>query len=243
MRLPFKMLYRSILSSNTYYLCFITVCLLGTIIYLICDKLEERRWEIDPVIIHWGPPDKDISCYSILKGDGLPSVEDPSFSPGQQSIFFHETSCRGGIDSRQACSVESAARAHPDWEVYLLFNSPVSPDMLRVSSLSKLLEFPNIKVARVHASAYAKDSIVHSIVNKRLNKSLHPIEHTADIMRLLTLKKWGGVYLDLDQVVVKSFDMLPSNWIAKESNEDVSSGAMAFSKDEIGKNMINTFLK
>ncbi|XP_047024107.1 lactosylceramide 4-alpha-galactosyltransferase-like [Helicoverpa zea] len=212
------------------------VVLLTNFLVMLWNTFQNVQWKYKPMIIYWPQPDKNLECYSYTDNDALMSVEDVSFMPKLKSIFFHETSCRGGVDSRQACAVESAARANPDWEVYLLFNAPVSDAMLKKSCLVKLLQYSNVRLARIHAASVSKESAVQQIVRSKLLHSRHPVTHSADIMRMLTLHRWGGVYLDLDMLVVKSFDSLPQNWIAKSSPFDLATGAMRLSKDEVGQN-------
>ncbi|XP_049699815.2 lactosylceramide 4-alpha-galactosyltransferase-like [Helicoverpa armigera] len=214
----------------------IMVVLLTNFLVMLWNKFQNVQWKYKPMIIYWPQPDKNLECYIYTDNDALMSVEDVSFMPKLKSIFFHETSCRGGVDSRQACAVESAARANPDWEVYLLFNAPVSDAMLKKSCLVKLLQYSNVRLARIHAASFSKGSAVQQIVRSKLLHSRHPVTHSADIMRMLTLHRWGGVYLDLDMLVVKSFDSLPQNWIAKSSPFDLATGAMRLSKDEVGQN-------
>ncbi|CAD0199572.1 unnamed protein product [Chrysodeixis includens] len=184
-----------------------------------------------------------ILCHGSLKNDALPSLNVSSFEQGLKTIFFHETSCRGGLSLRQGCCIESAARLHPKWQVFVLFNSPVSSKILKASILWNLLQIPNIKVARIMALEHSKDTILHSTIATQLWRSQHPVEHAADLMRIITLNKYGGVYLDLDQLLVKPLDDLPQNWIAKETYIALGSGAMAFAKDEIGKNLTDAVMR
>lgn len=185
----------------------------------------------------------NLSCYESQIGDALPSAEDPSFSPKAKSIFFHETSCRGGLTVRQACAVEAAARAHPRREIYVLFSAPVTDYELKTSCLAELLFFNNVKFLRLHAAEYSKGTAVQSMLLNDLKKSKFQIQHIADILRILTLNKWGGIYLDTDTIVTKSLDELPSNFVAKETEKHVASGILSFAKDEIGTNVTNAVIK
>lgn len=233
-------------TKKLYLLCMIYIIITFFMIHVflaIWEIFNELLWSRPPVIIYWPPVGDNIQCYNQIGNDALISVEDPDFSPNSKSIFFHETSCRGGIDSRQACAVESAALVHPDWEVYLLFTSPVSEAMLKRSCLMKLLQYPNIKLARIHVYSYTKNTAVSRIVSEKLWKSKKAVQHTSDIMKMLTLNRWGGVSLDLDVLVMKTFDFLPDNWIAKESPYLLASGVMRFSKDEIGRNITRKVLQ
>lgn len=185
---------------------------------------------------------KKISCHGSLDNDGLPTLNYSSFNPDPKTIFFHETSCKGSLSLRQGCCIESAARLHPEWQVFVFFNSPVSLKALNSSILRNLLEIPNIQVLRIAPYEYSIDTVLYSILANQLLRSPYPVEHTADLMRIITLNKYGGVYLDLDQLVVKPFDDLPQNWIAKETKYELGSGAMAFRRDEIGKNITDAVM-
>ncbi|CAH0701005.1 unnamed protein product [Spodoptera exigua] len=189
-------------------------------------------------VIEWTTP-----CHYSNWGDALPSAEDPTFTPKDKSIFFHETSCRGGISIREACSIETAARAHPQSQVYVLFSSPVTNHALKTTCLKYLQEFPNIHLLRIHVAEFSKGSIVQSILLNDVKYSSYPVEHTADILRILTLHKWGGVYLDTDIIVTRSLEHLPLNFIAEENYGDIASGVMAFGTDDVGRNVTGEVLK
>ncbi|KAL0893380.1 hypothetical protein ABMA27_014967 [Loxostege sticticalis] len=193
-------------------------------------------------IIKWNMTE-NISCHYSYEEDALPLV-DRNFSPPPKSIFLHETSCRGGLGSRQACAVESAARAHPDWQVNMLFSGPVSNFVLKRSCLSKLLKYDNVKLMRIHLKDYAKGTPLESLVAASpYNKSAWRIEHTSDVLRYLTLYKYGGVYMDSDVVVVRSFNSLDNNWSARESVYAVDSGVMSFSRDSLGRKMASAAIE
>lgn len=192
------------------------------------------------IIVYTQPPHvstvsvsfENVSCHYELGGE-LQYLS-ASFRPPARSIFFHETSCLGGLNSRQACAVEAAAKAHKSFAVFVFFLAPIrSFDSKSFRTLKRL---NNVKFARVNVSEYAKNTPLESLVaSGALNRSKWRISHTSDALRYLTLYKWGGVYLDLDTVVVKRLDVLRKNWSARESAVAVSAGAMAFSRDRVGR--------
>lgn len=186
---------------------------------------------------------EDVSCHYEFTSDALKPTNG-DFAPSSNSIFFHETSCKGGLNSRQACSVESAARAHPDREIYVMFSAPVSKINLEDVSIQILKKFSNVKFRRVHIVEYAKGTPVEKLVaSGALNRTRWPISHTSDVLRFLTLYKWGGVYLDLDMIVAKPLDDLPKNWAARESDDTIASSVLAFYRDEIGKMVADAALR
>lgn len=185
-----------------------------------------------------------IYCHNLEEEDALSSAEDVQFSPSPNSIFFHETSCRGSLTPRQACIIESAARTNPQKEIYLLFSAPVNELMLTSGNLNQLQLFPNVKLARVHLTKYAESTPLEEMVkNKPFETSKWWIEHTSDILRSLTLFKWGGIYLDTDMLVVKSLTPLGPNWVAKEDSHLVNSAAIAMSNDTIGRRLADALIK
>lgn len=185
-----------------------------------------------------------IYCHNLEEEDALSSAEDVQFSPSPNSIFFHETSCRGSLTPRQACSIESAARANPQREIYVLFSAPVNEHVLTSSNLVQLKSFANIKLARLHLEKYAERTPLEEMVkNKPFEASQWWVEHTSDVLRCLTLYKWGGVYLDTDILVAKSLAPLGHNWAVKEDKNLVNAAAIAISTDHFGRKLADAFIK
>ncbi|XP_075973927.1 lactosylceramide 4-alpha-galactosyltransferase-like [Anticarsia gemmatalis] len=177
----------------------------------------------------------NITCHYVYEDDALPPI-DENFAPPPTSIHFHETSCKGWLNSRQACAIESAARAHPNWQINVFFAGPVTEEMLNSGNMHTLKKFKNIQFLRIHLKEYAKGTPLESLVNDgALNRTRWRISHTSDFLRYLSLYKWGGVYLDLDVVIAKSFDSLVPNWAARESEETIAAGALRFSNDALGR--------
>ncbi|KAJ8723046.1 hypothetical protein PYW07_004226 [Mythimna separata] len=198
---------------------------------------------MQPLIMHFNNVDDNISCHYVVENDALPSAEDRNFMPSPNSIFFHETSCRGGLNSRQACAVESAARAHPTRQVYVMFSGPVSEVVYQRSCIAKLRRFANVRFARVHIRDYARNTPLEAmVVSAPFNKSEFRLEHTSDILRYLTLYKWGGVYLDTDMLVVKSVTPLGNNWVAKQDSSFVNAAAIAISMDRLGRKLVEAVI-
>lgn len=222
-----------ILYNKCTYKALSFILIFGVLIFVITTQYY--GYDDDEIyIIDWKLTN-DISCHRKNYGDSLLRLES-NFTPPQKSIFMHETSCRGGLNSRQACAVESAARAHPDWHVHMLFSGPVSSYALRRSCLAKLLRYGNVRLFRIQLEEYAKGTPVQSLVETSpFEKTTWKVEHTSDVLRYLTLYKFGGVYMDSDVIVVKSFDTLASNWAARESGYAVDSGLMSLSRDALGR--------
>ncbi|KAF4533307.1 hypothetical protein B566_EDAN004428 [Ephemera danica] len=150
--------------------------------------------------------------------------------PQRDAFFFVETSCLGNVNARQACAVESAARLHPEADVYLLLLSPAAALNLSANpSVQVLLEhYINVHVLYVHLEDYFRDSLLEKWYQiGTLRASQYQQSHTSDAFRFFTLWKYGGTYLDLDIVLIKSLKGL-RNFAGAESNLDIAAGVLNF---------------
>ncbi|XP_023247774.1 lactosylceramide 4-alpha-galactosyltransferase-like, partial [Copidosoma floridanum] len=167
-----------------------------------------------------------------------------------KNIFFHETSCFGRetnhqleFNCRQACAVESAARANPGMSVNLLFLSPSAPSNRTRKLLDLLLRYDNVRVKRILVDDYIKESPLERWYEDGvLGTSRWPRSHMSDILRYLTLWRFGGVYLDLDVVIIKSLEDL-SNFAGAEDWMDVAAGVIGFSASGLGRRVANACLR
>ncbi|XP_026301733.1 lactosylceramide 4-alpha-galactosyltransferase, partial [Apis mellifera] len=135
----------------------------------------------------------------------LLTLDEPN---GDKNIFFHETSCfdKNGLilNARQACAIESAAKMNPNMNVYLLFLSPSKISKQSKKIFEQLQAYPNIRIRRVKFQNYVKNTPLDVWYKMDiLKKSKWPRIQMADILRFLTLWKYGGIYLDLDVVVIR----------------------------------------
>lgn len=231
-----------ILSRNKYIFFLVTVLLSVTIIFY---KIQQNETNITKSYsVQLQDVQSKMFCYYLEDEDALPAAEDLNFFPRPNSIFFHETSCRGSLTPRQACSIESAARANPQREIYVLFSAPVNEHVLTSSNLVQLKSFANIRLARLHLEKYAERTPLEEMVkNKPFEASQWWVEHTSDVLRCLTLYKWGGVYLDTDILVAKSLAPLGHNWAVKEDKNLVNAAAIAISTDHFGRKLADAFIK
>lgn len=165
-----------------------------------------------------GDSSASIACYEADDaGNALPDVEDEPAAARGAAIFFHETSCLSSrvgavtLTPRQACAVESAARANPGVPVFLLMTAPVAPapadanSTVRWSAAARQLShYPNVKVRHLRLDDYVRETPLEQWYRGgALRASRWPRSHASDVLRFLTLWKFGGTYLDLDVVVTK----------------------------------------
>lgn len=177
----------------------------------------------------------DISCYNDLENDGLKDADDDEMSFPEKNIFFVEASCQMGLSFHKVCSIESAARANPEWQVSVLFAGRIPKQCQRTVNFTTLETYKNIHLYRIHVKKFADGTPFQDFfTSDALDSSLYPVHHTTEILQYLTLHKWGGVYLDTNMMVSKPFDNLPLNWIARENADELGTAAMALTKDNIG---------
>lgn len=69
-----------------------------------------------------------------------------------KNIFFIETSGHGALTSRMACSVESAAKFHPDWRVNLLYVTNGGRLGARNALFSLLENISNVVIENINVS-------------------------------------------------------------------------------------------
>ncbi|XP_044759737.1 lactosylceramide 4-alpha-galactosyltransferase-like [Coccinella septempunctata] len=183
-----------------------------------------------------------IKCYRY-KGETLPEISSVDVRQGK-SIFFHETSCNSYINgkiviaAREACAVESAALLHPNLDVYLLFTSPGVFKFEGTESdrfLKSLMSYENVKILHLDYEKYTKGTPLEDLYESgRIEASQYAMSHASDVLRYLTLWKYGGIYLDLDVVVIKNLESLPPNFSGCESMENVAAGVMGFESNSSG---------
>ncbi|XP_077523514.1 lactosylceramide 4-alpha-galactosyltransferase-like [Amblyomma americanum] len=164
-------------------------------------------------------------------------VENSEEKSGFSRIFFLETGGRGTLSPRFACAVESAARLHPGWTVHLLSTSGGNATHKDTSGpfVDVLRSIPNVVLSYIKPVEEFQGTPLEAWYRSGvLNKSSHPVEHLADALRLAVLYKRGGVYLDLDVVVIRPLDPLPS-FVCQSPvgrGDMVSNGFLAFNRGD-----------
>lgn len=154
---------------------------------------------------------------------------------------------------RQACAIEAAALHNPDRDVFVLFASPVGFPINQsdafdwaksVSANIKLLRtMANVHLRNVNVSALALNTPILELEQSvRVYRSASVAVHLADVVRLLVLYRYGGVYLDMDMITRRSFADLPPVFLASEVDE-LSNGAMGSTHDGFGHEFFHALLR
>jgi lactosylceramide 4-alpha-galactosyltransferase len=134
--------------------------------------------------------------------------------PGDKNIIFIETGCIINespeymgltLNKRQVCAIESAARSNPDYKVYLLHSCPVHGRLEDSREyVQTVFTYPNVNIWKLDAKRYlSKTPLENWDFVAAIMSSSFPVEHASDVLRLLSLWKYGGTYLDLDFIILR----------------------------------------
>ncbi|XP_031632385.1 lactosylceramide 4-alpha-galactosyltransferase-like [Contarinia nasturtii] len=181
----------------------------------------------------------DISSINFFE-DVMKSGKHPTLG---KTIFFHETSCSTNnlvhLNARQACAIESAALLNPNWDVFVMFASPVgcvlNETTARPPIISALESYANINFRNINLWTYAANTpLEHWFLSDKLFFSEYLNSHVSDFLRYVSLYKFGGLYLDLDVIVQKTIENMNANYAGAESENFVAAGVINFEHDGIG---------
>ncbi|KAB0793990.1 hypothetical protein PPYR_13610 [Photinus pyralis] len=219
-------------------LLFFTITVLGMVYYVHLPQSSESK--ISP-----------LACY-VADGNRLPDLFEMQ-TPPENSIYFIETSCKSftegavSINPRQACAVESAALINPDYQTYLMYTSPgLIKDETTLSGklLHTLTNIKNVNLLWLNFPRLLKGTFVEELYTSgKIQSSKFPVNTASNIARLVLLLKFGGIYLDLDFVIIRPFDDLASNFAVAESVSAVNNAVLRSSLTGSGQAFIRTCLE
>jgi hypothetical protein len=150
----------------------------------------------------------------ILPSQWKPFDSTPPTNLMDRRIFFHETSGNVELNLQQCCAVESAAKHNPDRPVQLFLRPIVNygcssrPSTMFYNPpwLDVLSQYPNVKAILVNEDHYFAGTPLQDWYQKgEWTKSEHEVAHLSDYIRILTLYKGGGLYLDTDILTLKAY--------------------------------------
>ncbi|KAM8715969.1 hypothetical protein ACLKA7_002930 [Drosophila subpalustris] len=200
--------------------------------------------------------DVDPEDLNLTEEEESRKLEDVLFSefmpPPARTIFFHETRCHSplsqyilNLTARQACAIESAAINNPNFQVYVLFSSStyLPDDDHKDPMLDAIRSYKNVQFRQLNIWRYAKDTPIEDWFKKGdLLKSNFLTEHTSDLLRLLTLYRFGGIYLDLDVVVLKSLEYVPLNYVGAHDNLTLGNAVISLEPRGVGHDIAKLLL-
>lgn len=135
-----------------------------------------------------------------------------------------------------------SAIAYPNSNIFVMFLSKTNFVRLKSSLLIEMLKkIKNVHFRYLNISEFARNTPLESwLQSDKLTKSKYLLSHTSDVLRYLTLWKFGGTYLDLDVIVVKSVKI--SNFACAEDNKVVNGAILGLDKQQ-GRKIAEMFMK
>jgi lactosylceramide 4-alpha-galactosyltransferase len=121
-------------------------------------------------------------------------------------MFFLVTSSGNTeLNARQACSIESACVHNPSMTVVVVFVVPAMqlPMDEKAPLTAVMRRWPNVHLATLNATAAMAAAGLQSL-SAQIAAGKFPVQHSSDVLRVLLLFKLGGVYGDLDLVMLRS---------------------------------------
>ncbi|KAL7741841.1 hypothetical protein ACLKA6_012060 [Drosophila palustris] len=218
---------------------------------IVASTAEENKPEFIPFPCYMDPETKNSIDSPTRLEDVLLSDVKPT--PGR-TIFFHETKCHSpnsqhimNLTARQACSIESAALHNPNFQVFVLFASPTylpkSPDQ-KLPLIDAIKSYKNVHLRQLNIWRYARDTPIEDWVNKgELFNSSFLTEHTSDLLRLMSLYRFGGIYMDIDVMVLRSLEDIPLNYVGAQEPDVLCNAVISLEPEGRGHEIAEIFLR
>ncbi len=153
------------------------------------------------------------------------------FNFSQVNIFFIETNKDlAEFDFRAACAFESAAFHNPDASVVVILNAEAEKaEMFPLP----LLAYSNIRVVKGNFDDLfreEKSNLSALWRSGQVKQSKHFLQHASDILRLVVLKLFGGVYFDTDVISKAPVPRDIGNFVISQYVDGISNSVLKFSK-------------
>lgn len=79
--------------------------------------------------------------------------------------------------------------------------------------------------------------------NEFVFKSRYSMVHLSDILRLISLHKFGGIYMDMDFIIQRNLDDLPPNFGSTQMEGDINNAILGFETKDVGHQIIDMMLR
>lgn len=204
----------------------------------------------DTMSVDWSVQFANEPLSRPFKVPGPESLCPSAFRPGgaggegadTERINFIESTGRECLTPRQACGVESAARANPGMHVKVYLNThrigpPGWDDLLRRPGRVRSCAFndmllaqdfsSNVQMVRQNFTQVLADSLFRPLVaGGNFHSSHWSVVQISDAIRLLLLQQHGGYYLDFDNIVFRPLHCLRNGFSYLEEHPNIENGIM-----------------
>lgn len=119
-----------------------------------------------------------------------------------------------------------------------------APNKSDSSLLAGLQSFPNVHFRNLNIYQFSKGTPAEKwVYEDKIFLSPYFKTQMSDYVRFLLLYKFGGIYFDMDFLVVKSVDGLPPNFMPKEKEDKINASVLGFAANGTGHMMIDMALR
>ncbi|KFB45234.1 AGAP008261-PA-like protein [Anopheles sinensis] len=151
------------------------------------------------------------------------------------------------IEARQACAIEAAARANPRKNIIVLLAAWIDfteADRLHIPDLSRLTGFRNVHFRWLDLEHFALGTPVDSVIKSdQLYSRPDGEAFLSEILRMVLLYKYGGIYLDLDVVTRASLDLYHPNFFGALSMTSADTSVMGLQRGDYGQRFALDYLE
>ena len=195
------------------------------------NLLDQVQCCSTPPIGFYGVKPSQMFIIELLMGSrftGSQTVKSGNPAPDNRRILFLETSGRPELKLRAACAVESAAKENPDRPIQVaIFNS--TPDASS-PTIQVFKHYRNIQVYSLSFEEYFNATPFEQwFRDGKWRQSPHAVAHLSDYLRILSLWKGGGIYMDTDFVILRSLGNL-ANFSCSEDPGIASNGVIGLDR-------------
>ncbi|XP_034099363.2 lactosylceramide 4-alpha-galactosyltransferase-like [Drosophila albomicans] len=220
------------------------------IMFTIFEEGPINRCYID------GVPPFEMNAANFNPAIDPTSLEDIILSdvkpPPGRAIFFPEIRCHPGdvhrilqLTARQACAIESAALHNPHFQVFVLFESPTHmPVGETFPLLDAIRSYRNVHFRQLNIWSFAEGTPIEDWAKKaELLHSSFQSEYASDLLRFLTLYHFGGIYLSMDSIVLRSLENLTLNYVGAHDNQSLGNAVFSLKPRGSGHEFAKLFLR
>lgn len=167
----------------------------------------------------------------------------PKYQEGNiKTITYIESTGHECLTPRQACGIETAARANPKMKVMLYVNNirvgPYDPEpgilrhgRVRSCTFNRILSltYGNLNIVKSNFLDNIRDTDFGELVESRkLLRSRWSDVQIGEIMRLILLNQTGGIYLDFNNIVFRPIHCLRNTFSYYKDAPNIANAIMVY---------------
>lgn len=110
--------------------------------------------------------------------------------------------------------------------------------------LDSLLMYPNVYMRTINVKRYLSETpAYHKFLANKSSELFTDSAHLAQVLRILSLYRYGGFALDLDVIVQKSVDDLGEDFVGEDWSDSINGAALHLNNYGIGMKVSDQFLR